>query len=91
MGLPLALTASCLLNLLLVLATSTGARTLSWCGFACCALYLLALLCVGDALGVCHVSLPIFLIDAIFRNFRGAPAGQTSPPASLRRAVEIVL
>jgi hypothetical protein len=26
-----------------------------------------------------------------FQNFRGAPAGQTSPPASLRRAVEIVL
>jgi hypothetical protein len=30
-------------------------------------------------------------LGAIFQNSRGVPAGQTSPPASSRRAVEIVL
>jgi hypothetical protein len=59
--LPLALATGCLLDLLLVFATSACTRSLRWRRLTCCALYLLALLCVCDALGICHVSLPIFL------------------------------
>jgi hypothetical protein len=88
-SLPLALAARGLLDLSLVRATRAGARTLGCCLLACCALYLLALLFIGNALGICHVCQSFCRCD--FSELRGAPAGQTSPPASSRRAVEIVL
>ena len=52
--LPLACAACCLLDLGLVFATGSGAGSLGWGGFACCALYLLALDLVSDGAGVCH-------------------------------------
>jgi hypothetical protein len=53
-NLPLALTARSFLDLLLVLAASARARSLRCRRLTCCALYLLAFLCVGDALRICH-------------------------------------
>ena len=52
--LALALTACGLLQLGLVLAASSGAGRLGGGLLTCCALDLLALLGVSDALGVCH-------------------------------------
>ncbi len=54
MALSLGRAACCFLDLLLVFAASAGARCLGSRFFAGCALDLLALFGVGDALGICH-------------------------------------
>ena len=63
--LPLALAARGLADLGFVRATRSGALSLGCRGLACCALYLLALLCVGNALGICHEFLKLS-VDTIF-------------------------
>ena len=85
--LPLAGSACQCLWLLLVGAAGSRACCLRRCGLACGALYLFALYGIGHALGVCHSALFLIWIAKL----RGAPTGQTSPPASSRHAVEIVL
>ena len=101
-SLPLALTASSLLQLLLVLAASARAGPLSRSSLARCALYLLAFFLVRNALRICHECIgSLISLESgskisqacwtRFAGFRFVPAGQTSQPASSRRAVEIVL
>jgi hypothetical protein len=91
MELTLRLASAQLANLRLIGAARSGTLCLRGSLLAGSPLYLLAFYLIGNALGICHQSLVNLSLKDKFQELRGVPAGQTSPPASSRHAVEIVL